>query len=59
MKTITVTISPNGGTVIKTAGYTGTTCKDATRQLEKALGTVQDDRPCKDAETKTQHTANA
>ena len=28
-KTITVTISPTGAVVVRTAGYTGTACKDA------------------------------
>ena len=37
-KTIEVTVSPEGGISIKTAGFTGSTCKDATRDLEKALG---------------------
>ena len=37
-KTIEVTVSPEGGISIKTAGFTGSTCKDATRDLERALG---------------------
>jgi hypothetical protein len=37
-KTIEITVSPEGGISIKTAGFTGSTCKDATRDLERALG---------------------
>jgi hypothetical protein len=37
-KTIEVTVSPEGATSIKTSGFTGGSCKDATRDLERALG---------------------
>jgi hypothetical protein len=37
-KTIEITVHPNGETVIKPIGYTGQSCKDATRALEQALG---------------------
>ena len=37
-KTIEITVSPEGATSIKTSGFTGGSCKDATRDLEKALG---------------------
>jgi hypothetical protein len=37
-KTIEITVSPEGATSIKTAGFTGSACKDATRELERALG---------------------
>jgi hypothetical protein len=37
-KTIDITVSPEGATSIKTAGFTGGSCKDATRELERALG---------------------
>jgi hypothetical protein len=37
-KTIEITVSPEGTTSIKTAGFTGSSCKDATRELERALG---------------------
>jgi len=37
-KTIEITVSPEGAVNIKTAGFTGSSCKDATRDLEKALG---------------------
>jgi hypothetical protein len=37
-KKIEITISPEGVTSIKTAGFTGGSCRDATRDLERALG---------------------
>ena len=37
-KRIEITVSPEGATSIKTAGFTGGSCRDATRDLERALG---------------------
>jgi hypothetical protein len=37
-KTIEITVSPEGATSIKTAGFIGSSCRDATRDLERALG---------------------
>ncbi len=37
-RTIEITVSPEGATTIKTSGFTGSSCKDATRELERALG---------------------
>ena len=37
-KKIEITVSPEGATSIKTTGFTGSTCRDATRDLERALG---------------------
>ena len=37
-KTIEITVSPEGATSIKTTGFTGGSCRDATRDLERALG---------------------
>jgi hypothetical protein len=37
-KKIEITVSPEGAVNIKTAGFTGSSCKDATRDLERALG---------------------
>jgi len=37
-KRIEITVSPEGATSIKTQGFTGGSCKDATRDLERALG---------------------
>lgn len=39
-KRIIVTIAPDGATTVKTEGFTGRGCKDASRFLEQALGTV-------------------
>lgn len=38
-KTIEITVTPQGATSIKTSGFTGSSCRDATRDLERALGT--------------------
>ena len=38
MKTIEITVTPEGATSIKTQGFTGGSCKDASRELERALG---------------------
>ncbi len=37
---IDVWISPEGAITLDAIGYTGTTCEEATRFLEEALGTV-------------------
>jgi hypothetical protein len=37
-KTIEITVSPEGATSIKTLGFTGSSCRDASRDLERALG---------------------
>jgi hypothetical protein len=37
-KTIEITVSPEGAVSIKTSGFTGSSCRDATRELERALG---------------------
>jgi hypothetical protein len=37
-KKIEITVSPEGATSIKATGFTGSSCKDATRDLENALG---------------------
>ena len=37
-KKIEITVSPEGATSIKTLGFSGRSCKDATRELERALG---------------------
>ena len=35
---IEITVSPEGATSIKTSGFAGTSCRDATRDFERALG---------------------
>lgn len=37
-KKIEITVSPEGAATIKTSGFTGSSCRDATRDLERALG---------------------
>lgn len=37
-QTIQITVSPQGAVSIKTAGFAGSSCRDATRELERALG---------------------
>jgi hypothetical protein len=37
-KKIEITVSPEGVTSIKTLGFAGGLCRDATRDLERALG---------------------
>ena len=37
-KKIEITVRPDGSTSIKTTGFTGSSCRDATRELERALG---------------------
>lgn len=37
-QTIEVTVSPKGETSIQTKGFTGESCREATRSLEAALG---------------------
>jgi hypothetical protein len=37
-KRIEITVSPEGATSIKTSGFTGSSCRDATRDIERALG---------------------
>jgi hypothetical protein len=37
-KKIEITVSPEGATSIKTSGFAGGACRDATRDLENALG---------------------
>jgi hypothetical protein len=40
---IKVEIDTEGNTTITTSGFTGTECKDATRELERALGRTTSD----------------
>ena len=37
-KRIEITVSPEGATSIKTTGFSGSSCKDATQDFERALG---------------------
>ena len=44
MKTIDVIIDTDGNIEVQTSGFSGPECKQATADLERALGTVTDDR---------------
>jgi len=44
MKIIEITISPTGETTVQTKGFTGSSCRDASRLLEQALGRSAQDR---------------
>ena len=37
-KRIEIIVNPEGAVSIKTVGFSGSSCKDATRELENALG---------------------
>lgn len=41
---IFIEFDKNGNPTIEASGFTGTSCKDATKQLEKVLGAVTDDQ---------------
>jgi hypothetical protein len=45
MKTIDVTISPQGETKIETRGFTGRSCQQASQFLEQALGAKVSEAP--------------
>lgn len=38
MKTVEITISPTGQSTVQTKGFTGPSCKEASRLIEQALG---------------------
>jgi hypothetical protein len=43
-RTIEITISPRGETKIETQGFAGSSCQEATRLLEQALGRVTNEQ---------------
>jgi|APSaa5957512576_1039674.scaffolds.fasta_scaffold392899_1 hypothetical protein len=43
MKKIRVVVGKDGSTQIRTEGFSGVECKEATKNLKKALGTVTKD----------------
>jgi hypothetical protein len=45
MKTIEITINPQGQATVQTKGFAGASCREATRLIEQALGVVQSDTP--------------
>ena len=38
MKTIEITVDPQGRTKVETKGFTGSSCREASRFVEEALG---------------------
>lgn len=48
-KTIEIIISPAGEVEIKTSGFAGQSCKQATAELEARLGKVTKDTPTSEA----------
>ena len=38
MKTINIIVTPTGESTVETKGFTGSSCRDASRFIEKALG---------------------
>jgi len=44
MKTISVLIDTDGNVEVETTGFAGAECKQATADLERALGKTTDDR---------------
>ena len=40
-QTITISISPTGDVTVKAQGYQGSTCEEATKAIEEALGVTQ------------------
>ena len=43
-KTIEITISPTGESHVETQGFTGSSCREASRLIEQALGRVTSER---------------
>jgi hypothetical protein len=44
-RTIEITVDAKGDVVVETKGFTGSSCKDASRLIERGLGDVQNDIP--------------
>ncbi len=44
-KTIEIVIDPTGALTLQTKGFAGASCRDASKLLEQALGTIQSDTP--------------
>ena len=45
MPQILITVTVSGQTMIETKGYVGSSCTDATKTMEAALGNKTSDRP--------------
>ena len=44
MKTIEIIVAPNGKTTVQTLGFVGSSCQDASRFIEQALGQRSDEK---------------
>ena len=44
MKTIEITVSPKGETTVTTKGFAGSSCRDASKFIEQALGQRSSER---------------
>lgn len=44
MKTIEITVTPNGQTQVETKGFEGSSCRQASEFLERALGRITGER---------------
>jgi hypothetical protein len=44
MKTIEIIVSPNGETTVTTKGFAGSSCKEASKFVEQALGQQTNER---------------
>ena len=44
LRTITIVVSPDGETHVETTGFTGASCREASRALEQALGRPTDEQ---------------
>jgi hypothetical protein len=45
MKTIEIVVSPDGKTTVQTKGFVGSSCRDASRFIEQALGVAEHEKP--------------
>ena len=45
MKTIEITVGPKGETTLRTSGFTGGECREASKFIEQALGQRIDEKP--------------
>ena len=45
MKTIEIVVDAKGEATIQTKGFSGSSCHDASKAIEQALGIVQSDKP--------------
>jgi hypothetical protein len=44
MKQIEIIVGPDGKATVQTKGFTGTSCREASRLIEQALGVVEQEK---------------